>query len=424
MRKIGLVSKIIVGILVVSVITYGCSAMFIFGLKDWIAPSMTTWVYISIILMLGILWTVVLGWLGAVWLVKPLRRLTVAANEAAKGNLRVAIPRHASRDEIYELSVSFEKMMTELRHMIASISASAEFAREQANALSGGMDQAAHQVEEIAGATEAISEGAAAQAEAAETTWNAVATIKRAAGDIDRQADTAKRLSEDMLTALASSHTVVRSLTDGMVELASFSRETMSLVQQLKDNAAHVRGISRMVGDIAEQTHLLALNAAIEAARAGDLGQGFAVVAGEIRKLAEESASAVNHIDQLITAMEQGVGDVVQRAQAQEQLAHREAEQGQTAIAAYNRVDQAVRETAHAVEDIAHSIAVQLAQITDVMSKIREVGDVADRIADRIRQVNSSMQQHMAVMQELASSSAELDSQADTLNEKTGVFQI
>lgn len=424
MRQFGLVAKIIVGILCVSMITYGCSALFIFALKDWIAPSLASWAYILIVLILGIMWTVLLGWLGAVWLVKPLRRLTVAANEAAKGNLRIVIPRHTSRDEIYALSVSFEQMIAELRNMIASITSSAEFAREQANALNGGMEQATQQVEEIAAASEVISEGAAAQAEAADTAWNAVTTIKQAAGDIDHQAGAARQLSDEMLSALSSSHTVVRSLTEGMEELARFSQETITLVQQMKNNAAHIRGISRMVGDIAEQTHLLALNAAIEAARAGDAGQGFAVVAGEVRKLAEESAAAVQHIDQLITAMEQDVGDVVERTHAQERLARREAEQGQTAITAYIHVDQAVRETARAIEDIAHSIAVQLAQVTDAMSKIREVGQVADRIADSTSQVNMSMQQHMAVMQELASSSAELDHQADSLNAKTGVFQI
>jgi methyl-accepting chemotaxis protein len=114
-----------------------------------------------------------------------------------------------------------------------------------------------------------------------------------------------------MLRTIEESETIVRSLVDGMMKLAHSSRESLGIVGELHDNAKQIRSISQMIGIIADQTHLLALNATIEAARAGNAGVGFAVVAGEIRKLAEESTTAVKHINQLIIRIESGVEGVV-----------------------------------------------------------------------------------------------------------------
>jgi len=424
MRMSGLVGKIVLGIVSVSVVTYGCSALFIFVVKDWIAPHMANWSYISIILLLGVLWSGILGWLGALWLIKPLLRLSAAANEAATGNLRIAIPPHASQDEIQALSRSFETMIAGLRQMIADISSNSVFARRHAAALSGSMEQAANQIERIAGATDTIYQGASQQAAAAEETLSAVQTIRHAAGDIGEQAESSKITAREMLTTLEDSGRIVRSLVDGMAELARTSRESHAIVSELRENAGRIRGISQVVGGIAEQTHLLALNASIEAARAGDAGQGFAVVAGEIRKLAEESAGAVKHIDKLIASMEAGVVGVVEKTKAQERLADLEAEKGETARKALDRMDLAVRGTAEAVDGIARGIAVQMAQVENAIVKTRDVGSVADRIVERIGLVSTSVQEQTAAMQELAAASTELENQADALHAKINVFRV
>jgi methyl-accepting chemotaxis protein len=422
--KLSVVKKIVLGIVGVSIVTYGCSAFFIFYLKDIIAPGMSDWLYLSIILSLGIFWTGLLGWIGASRFIKPLLRLASAANEAATGNLQVEIPDYGSDDEIRLLSNSFRTMIYSLRQIITDLSGNVSFTHHHAGMLSGGMAQAADQVERIAGATATISNGALKQAESMQGMLTAVARIKHAAGDIGEKASESRTISKEMLKTIEESGIIIRSLVDGMMILAQSSRESIGFVEQLNDNAKDVRNISRVVGDIADQTHLLALNASIEAARAGEYGQGFAVVAMEIRKLAEQSTSAVNHIDQLITHMESVVTDVVVKITEQEQFASREINNGEAAKASLDRINIAVRKDTEAVENIALSISDQIQQVESAMVKTDEVAMIANQISVETREVSSSVQEQMAVMEELTSSSEMLKSQANLLSSKINVFRL
>lgn len=424
LMKLGVVGKIVFGIISVSMVTYGCSAFFIFYLKDRIAPGVSDWIYLSIVLSLGIFWTGLLGWFGASWFIKPLVRLTNAANEAATGNLQVQIPMYRSNDEIRLLSQSFEKMITNLRQMIIDISDNVSFTDNHAGALSGGMLQASKQIEFIAGAAEVISGGATEQAISAQGTLQAVVQIKQAASEIGRQAGESQQVSKEMLQTIEESENIVRSLVQGMLNLAVSNRESLEVATQLRDNAKEIRSISQVVGDIAEQTHLLALNASIEAARAGEHGSGFMVVAGEIRKLAEQSSIAVKDIAQLINRIDTDITGVVSKITAQEQLASREVVHGEEGKTALDRINGAVLETAKAVETIAGSITDQIRQIEGALVKTNKVAEIANHISLETKQVASSVQEQMAVMEELSSSSEMLKSQANLLNSKINVFHL
>lgn len=139
--KIGIVKKMVIGITAVSMMTYGTSAVCIFVLKAWIAPQMTDWLYMSIIMAMGVFWTGFLGWLAARWLVSPLLRLTAAVDEAAGGNLTMTIPIHRGNDELSTLSLSFNQMIENLRQIITDISSNASFTNLNASTLSSALQQ-------------------------------------------------------------------------------------------------------------------------------------------------------------------------------------------------------------------------------------------------------------------------------------------
>lgn len=422
--RTSLANKIAAGAVGVSIITYGCSAFFIFYLKDKIAAGMAAWGYQSIVLLLGVLWTGILGWLGARWLMKPLLRLTDAANEAAAGNLRVEIPVHAAEGEIRQLGLSFARMIDGLRQTIADISAHVSFARDHSGQLQDEMEREAQRNMQISSAAEMIAAGAAEQAAHSDGALAAVTEIRGAAAGMATRAQVSRRLARQMIEAAAESREIVRSLTEGMADLARSSKEATETVGRMREQARQIRGVSQWIGQIADQTQLLALNAAIEASRAGEAGQGFAIVAGEIRKLAEESATALQRIDRLIAGMEGGVASVVGQTAEQEQLAGREAVKGAAANAALDRIDGAVGETARAVEEIAAGIELQTGRTDEAQSTARQVGTVAGRIADDARQAAAAIQEQTAAIQELAALSVTLNRQADGLHDKIRYFRL
>ncbi|GIP34726.1 methyl-accepting chemotaxis protein [Paenibacillus sp. J2TS4] len=422
--KFGIVKKMVLGITLVSLTTYGTSALFIFVLKDFIASGMSDWLYISIILGLGVFWTGFLGWLAANWFIKPLLKLTEAVNEAAKGNLQVTLPVHHSKDEMSTLSVSFNTMVDNLKQMIAEVSNNVNFTNQNAASLSGAITQAAHQVETIASTIDDIAQGVDQQEKSTLSTFTSVEQITRAAEDVSDKANSALQLAHDMVGAIQESGEVVHSLVNGLLGLTQANQQTIDLVQELDRNAVEIGNISLVVGEIADQTHLLALNASIESARAGEHGAGFAVVAGEIRKLAEQSSSAVSSINELIQQIQKHVAHVVSNITNQVQMVDQESSKGEQVKQALSRITAATNETTESVDRIAEVVSDQVRQIENTLEETREIAKIVKVISEGAKRVALSTQEQTAVMQEIASSSEVLKEHADSLNGKVKVFRL
>lgn len=420
----GIVKKLVAGIVGVSLTTYGCSAFFIFVLKDRLAPAMPQWLYITLVLAAGVFWSGFLGWLAARWLIRPLLQLTDAVNEASTGNLRTTIPTPSSTDEIAALSVSVRKMMDSLRLIVSEISNTASLANQSASSLNGVINDAAGQIESISRTAESISDGAEHQSASADGTLQSVERMTIAAGDVRTKAEHALQLSHGTVHTIEQSGETVRSLVVGINKLTASSSESIRLVKQLDESAREIGSISRMVGEIADQTQLLALNASIEAARAGEHGLGFSVVAGEIRKLSEQCSSAVADINGLIGQIQANVDHVVGTMNRQVDSVRKEAVRGEHAGEALELMKKAVNEAAVSVEEIVGVIADQEVQIGRTLSETRDIAGIAKQISGGARKVASSVQEQTAVMQEIAASSEILRDQADRLKDKVKVFQV
>jgi methyl-accepting chemotaxis protein len=160
-----LVKKIVLGISIVAVVTYGTSAFCIFVLKDLIAPEMNSLLYTVITLALGIFWTAFLGWLTARLLVKPLNALHVAAVKAAQGNLSTSVDIPQSRDELMQVSASFNEMLTSLRSIVVDIDGHSSATSKEVEQMRSAAEQAAGLLTEISERIDTISSNTDIQAE-------------------------------------------------------------------------------------------------------------------------------------------------------------------------------------------------------------------------------------------------------------------
>lgn len=419
-----LARKMVLGVAAVSLTTYGCSAFFLFVLKDWLAPGVRDWVYTAVILALGVIWSGILGWIGALWLSRPLVRLTEAASEAAKGRLNVPVALPRSDDEIRRLAEAFGGMLDSLRQAVSDVVGHVAHTREHVATLREGAERAASRAERIAEASAAIAEGAASQAAAAERTLQAVEKTAEAAESIRRRSNDARQAAAEMLDTIQTGVATLRAMLEGMLELAESSRKSAEVVGRLDEQAQGIRTISQTVRQIADQTHLLALNASIEASRAGGDGAGFSVIAGEIRKLAEQSAEAVTEIERLIEQMELSVRHAVERIIDQERMANRQREEGESAGQALEKIHRAAETAADAVRRIVEAVAEQVAWMDEALKQAGAIAETARRISDETRDVSAAVQDQTAFLEELAASSEALQSRADTLGGKVAVFSV
>lgn len=418
--------KMVLGITLLALVTYGMSALFIFVLREYLLSILpiNEIQFVVVTLLLGIIWSGILGFFAVTLITKRIQKLHAAVQLAAQGDLSHQLDVNQSDDEIRGLCVAFNQMIENIRHMVKDISA--HFEQTNANVLSlrQASDESAEQADAISRTIEEIAGGAERSASAVQMTVEAVDQVAEMAEKVNHHAEQSKNWANEMVTTLNNSAEVVRSLVAGMQDLAEGSQASIEVVRRLEKNAQEINEITNLVADIAEQTNLLALNASIEAARAGEHGRGFVVVAEEVRKLADESSQAVQNINQLIGYMQTEVDNVVRQIEAQVEVTTRESERGLATNTALEEITASVDQVFQAIEEIAGLANTQKESMVKTVDQAQEVAAVAQETSAGAQEVAATTQQQTQLMNNIASISESLRKEAELLEEKIKQFII
>jgi methyl-accepting chemotaxis protein len=311
----------------------------------------------------------------------PLKKLMTTTEKIAAGDLsdEVAI---GSKDELGQLAASVNHMVNNLRNLISGVITSSQ--------------NVAAASQQISATTEEIASGSSAQAQAAQHMQELFSELSTAINSVAESAEQAAELADNTTSIAHDGGQIVKKSIESMNEVSL-------QMTRLEEDSAKIGDIIEVIDDIAEQTNLLALNAAIEAARAGEQGRGFAVVADEVRKLAERSAEATKQIAAIIKGMQDNTHRSVVSVNDGVNQSH---ETGQ----AFKRIVEMIDETGRKVTEIAAASQEQAAQSSEVMSSIENI--------------SSASQEAAAASEETAATSQSLAQLADQLNDSVSAFKI
>lgn len=300
------------------------------------------------------------------------------------------------RDEVGRTAAAFDRMMARIAALIGET-------RQSADAIA-----AAAQSMSAAGAQ--VEKGSDAQSEAASAV---VASVQQTAVSISETASNARVADATAVQARADIETTlaaVRETADNVDSLAGMIDAASGDIVRLAESSRQIDGIVRTIKDIADQTNLLALNAAIEAARAGEQGRGFAVVADEVRKLAENTSAATNVISGLIG----GIQGQVDAAVAHMQKANDKAGSTRTrVVASTGALDAASADTGRVTTSV-----------RNIADAVREQDAAVQEIARRIEHIAQMTEENTAAASNAAETARHLDALAGKLRETVGWFKV
>ncbi|MCL6576135.1 methyl-accepting chemotaxis protein [Kyrpidia sp.] len=380
------------------------------------------------VLIIALCVEVILSAVISLWLAnrisKPVSLMAQQVEQVARGDLNLEPLVKKGNDEISRLAHGFSSMTNHLRDLVKNISETSEQLAASAEELTASTEENTKATEQVTQVAQEIAVGAEKQ----------VKTVDRSRSTVNDMTDTMQQIANNaqIVSTSAGEASDLSKLGSQSIQHVRMQMDTIqktvdtlsAVVKSLGERSGEIGRIIEVITNIAQQTNLLALNAAIEAARAGESGRSFAVVAEEIRELAEGAGNSAKQIVELIKNIQEESSLAVESMQNTTTAVGAGLDAVDQVGESFAQIERSIHRVVEQIEGVSAALQQLAANAEELRTTMGEVTEITDATSTGMHTISASTEQQHASMEEIAASAQSLSRLAEQLHDLVRQFKI
>lgn len=378
---------------------------------------------VYIMSIIAIILTVIVVYVIARRIAKPIANLSLEVQKFAEGDLTVQLESKTT-DEVGQLTKHFNEMVLQMNEMVRTIQLNVANVEESSQQVSNLTEETTASSKEIASAMDSVAKNATHQANEIEGILTRMEDMSESVSEVNNSMNAMAQLSSEVDSSSNDGINRLQQLRHTSRESTTQLEEVEVVMSNLVERVATISDVMATIRSISEQTNLLALNASIEAARAGEHGKGFAVVATEVRKLAEQSREATDHVGNTIKGIQEETERAVEAMNQTRQMANEQQQSVMNTESAFNSITSAADKLAQSVKQVTVEME-NIAKDQETFGQIIQVFAAgSEETAAASEEVNASIDEQLTYLQHVATTSDDLQINSQKVRELVQHFRV
>ncbi len=380
--------------------------------------------HITVIMVIAaVIIALTIGYFISTGISGAMKHMTHGLDKTAKGDLTREF-KTRRRDEFADLTSSLNVMVTSIRNVLSDMKDFSQKVTGLSNDVSVdsvSISEAAHNTTKV---MEEVARGILDQAENTENSNRLMISFSENIAEVTNRTTLMGNAADDVIDAVGQGRSIMTALSKQSEVTVKLTSELLNDIKEVEKNSLEIQNFVNVISDIAEETNLLSLNASIEAARAGDAGRGFSVVADEIRTLADQSMESGNNISRFAAIIEETTKKTTESASKTEKMILEQAQSLEETVRVFAQINDSVNNLVKDIRETLEMLQKVDSEKSDVQNSLQNISTVSQEVAASGEEVTSTLMQQAEIIAQLSSKANELNEDADKLNLAISKFTI